>query len=64
MEKDNRGIDPKKHYTLSEAAKLMGVHRTTIWRWSQKLRIRFRIRKVNKRKEFLGADLIKLYQHF
>lgn len=56
-------IDPKKYYSVSEAAEILGVHRATIWRWVRTLRLKCRTRKVNHRKEFLGQDLLKFYQH-
>lgn len=61
--KQNLGIDPKKYYSMAEAAALLGVHRSTIWRWVKALRIRSRIRAVNGRKEFLGSELEKLVKH-
>lgn len=57
------GINPKKYYTVTEAAKQIGVHRSTVWRWVKALRLRSRTRIVNNRKEFLGADLQKLFKH-
>ncbi|MDE6009396.1 MAG: helix-turn-helix domain-containing protein [Muribaculaceae bacterium] len=61
--KEELGINPKKYYTVSEAAKILGVHRSTIWRWVKALRLRGRTRIVNNRKEFLGSELQKLYKH-
>lgn len=60
---DNMGIDPQKYYTVSEAARLLGVHRCTIWRWVNTFQIKFRTRVVNNRKEFLGSELVKLFKH-
>lgn len=57
------GIDPKKYYSVAEAADLLGVHRSTVWRWVKNLRLQRRVRKVNQRNEFLGADLLKFYSH-
>ncbi|MBD5505642.1 MAG: helix-turn-helix domain-containing protein [Lachnospiraceae bacterium] len=62
-EKQSTGINPKKYYTVTEAAKEIGVHRSTVWRWVKSLRLRSRTRLVNNRKEFLGADLMKLFKH-
>lgn len=61
--KSNTGIDPRKYYTVSEAAKVMGVHRSTVWRWVKAMRLRGRTRVVNNRKEFLGSELEKLFKH-
>lgn len=57
------GIDPKKYYTMAEAAAILGVHRSTIWRWVKALRLRSRTRLVNGRKEYLGSELEKLFKH-
>ena len=62
-EKQPTGINPKKYYTVTEVAKEIGVHRSTVWRWVKSLRLRSRTRLVNNRKEFLGADLMKLFKH-
>lgn len=59
----NGGIDPKKYYSVAEAADILGVHRSTVWRWVKNLRLRSRIREVNSRNEFLGSDLMKFYRH-
>lgn len=62
-EKQAAGINPNKYYTVTEAAKEIGVHRSTVWRWVKALRLRSRTRLVNNRKEFLGSDLLKLFKH-
>lgn len=56
-------IDPKKYYSVKEAAYLLGVHRCTIWRWVKARRLECDIRKVNNRKEFLGEELLNVFQH-
>lgn len=52
MQNENQktGINPKKYYTVTEAAKEIGVHRSTVWRWVKALRLRSRTRLVNNRK--------------
>lgn len=62
-EKQAAGINPNKYYTVTEAAKEIGVHRSTVWRWVKALRLRSRTRLVNNRKEFLGSELLKLLKH-
>lgn len=62
-EKQAAGINPNKYYTVTEAAKEIGVHRSTVWRWVKALRLRSRTRVVNNRKEFLGSELQKLLKH-
>lgn len=61
--KQTSGIEPKKYYSMSEAANLLGVHRSTIWRWVKALRLRSRTRIVNGRREYLGSELEKLIKH-
>lgn len=63
VNKATTGIDPKKYYTVTEAAKVIGVHRSTVWRWVKALRLRGRTRLVNNRQEFLGSELEKLFKH-
>lgn len=57
------GIDPKKYYNVSEVAKIIGVHRSTVWRWVKAMRLRGRTRVVNNRTEFLGSEVEKLFKH-
>lgn len=57
------GIDPKKYYSMSEVANLLGVHRSTIWRWVKALRLRSRTRIVNGRREYQGSEVEKLIKH-
>lgn len=61
--KQNAGFDPKKYYTMTEASLILGVHRSTIWRWVKALRLRCRTRVVNGRREYLGSELEKLKKH-
>lgn len=65
MQKDKQkpNIDPKKYYSVSQAADILGIHRTTLWRWVNSLRVRVTTRVVNNKKEFLGSELLKLYKH-
>ncbi len=65
MQKNNNtsGIDPKKYYTVSEAAKIVGVHRSTVWRWVKAMRLKGRTRVVNNRMVFLGSEIEKLFKH-
>lgn len=58
--KSATGIDPKKYYTVQEAADFFGVHRSTIWRWAKAQRLHPHLRVVNNRIEYLGTDLLKL----
>lgn len=56
-------IDPDKYYCVKEAAYLLGVHRSTIWRWVKNRRLECGIRKVNNRKEFLGEELLAVFHY-
>lgn len=58
-----QGIDPKKYYSVSEAANSLGVHRSTIWRWANALKIRFKTKVVNNRKVIPGSELLKLQRY-
>lgn len=57
------GIDPKKYYSVTQAAKALGVHRSTLWRWVKDFKIRVRTRVVNNRSEIIGSELLKLLKH-
>lgn len=62
-DKQPQGIDPKKYYSVSEAANALGVHRSTIWRWVSALKIRFKTKVVNSRKVIPGSELLKLLKY-
>lgn len=55
-------IDPKGRYGVVDTAKLLGIHRTTLWRWVDKGWLRPAMRKVNNRTFFLGADIIAAWE--
>lgn len=48
-------------YTVSQAARLLGVHRSTIWRWVNDKKLKPIGGDTNVRKRFLGSDLIRLW---
>jgi len=55
-------IDPKGRYGVVDAAKLLGIHRSTLWRWVEKGWIRPAIRQVNNRTVFRGCDIISAWE--
>ncbi len=55
-------IDPKGRYGVVATAKLLGIHRSTVWRWAEKGWIRPAIRQVNNRPVFRGADIIAAWE--
>lgn len=55
-------IDPKGRYGVVDTAKLLGIHRSTLWRWVEKGWIRPVIRQVNNRTVFRGCDIISAWE--
>lgn len=49
-------------YSVTEASKALGIHRTTLFKAVKNNAIKCGIRKSNNRKFFLGADIKKLWK--
>lgn len=54
-------IDPRGRYNETQAAKKLGVNRSTLYRWKRKGIIKPSIQKHNGWPSYLGRDLLKLY---
>ena len=59
MTKPNATLD--ELYTVPETAKLLGIDRRTLRRWTLAGSIRSHIRKCDGRIVYTGADIIKCY---
>lgn len=55
-------IDPKGRYGVVATAKLLGIHRSTVWRWVEKGWIRPIIRQVDNRTVFRGSDILAAWE--
>lgn len=49
-------------YSVTEAAKALGVHRTTLFQHTKAGAIKCGIRKSNNRKFYTGADIKRLWK--
>lgn len=59
----NLTIEPKRSYSIAEAAALVGIDRHTLLRHAKDELIAYRISKASGRKRFLGADIIRYRDH-
>ena len=66
MTQERPDISPTGRYTQAAAARLMGVDRHTIARWSRDPRYRLECfhRKANGDKFFKGSDLIRIWEAY
>ncbi|MDY5010340.1 MAG: helix-turn-helix domain-containing protein [Sodaliphilus sp.] len=49
-------------YSIIETCELLGIHRNTLTRYTNKGRIRCGIRRVNGRKFYTGMEILKLWK--
>ena len=54
---------PDELYTVPETAKLLGIDRRTLRRWTQAGSIRSHIRKCDNRIVYLGEDILNCYSN-
>ena len=61
MSGDCPNIDPKGRYNESDAARCLGINRSTLWRWRKQGRIRPKHERLTRRPKYSGADLLALF---
>ncbi len=54
-------IDLNGRYTVVQAAEILGVNRTTIWRWVKMGKLHPYVSKTNSRVRFKGQDIMHLW---
>ena len=55
-------VQPTAKYELQEVAKLLGVHKSTVLRWTNLGHMNCSIRKTNHRRVWTGAEIIKVWR--
>ena len=55
---DKPNINPAGRYSAPQAARLLGVHRSTVWRWMRNGKLRPFFCKGNSRIRFCGRELL------
>lgn len=59
-----QSINPLGRYSVGEAAKLLGIERTTLWRRTKQGDIAYKVHKLTGRKFYRGVDLLKYYNAY
>jgi DNA invertase Pin-like site-specific DNA recombinase len=54
-------VKPAARYSVSKAAKLLGVDVSTVWRWNQNKKIRIQYRDVDSNPFITGLDISKAW---
>lgn len=60
---ENPKIKAQSRYTLSQAAKVMGVHRNTVARWIETGLISSERGQRSRRRFIMGSELRKLWRN-
>ena len=64
MTKFKPTVDPNGKYELRDAAKALGIHKTTLNAYRVKGWIKSSVKKLNGRAVYSGADIIKFWQMY
>ncbi len=62
MTPEKTKIQSDGKYSVTQAAKLLAVHRVTLWRYVHAGKLRPYLHSANFRTRFLGKDLLKLWE--
>jgi len=54
-------IKPTDQFSLSETAVLLGVNRSTVYRWKDSGYLKTRKRRINKRPFVEGKEILKIF---
>ena len=49
-------------YSVEETAKLLGVHRNSILRYTNEGKLRFGVRRGNSRRYYTGAEILRFWR--
>lgn len=49
-------------YSVTQAAKILAIHRVTVWRYVHAGKLRPYLHSASSRTRFLGKDLMKLWE--
>lgn len=53
---------PTGRYSIAETCALLGISRSTLFRLTKAQAIKFRLRKCNSRKFYLGSDILQCWR--
>ena len=55
-------IDPHGRYPMTQAAAALGVHRSTLRRWTDQRLVKCSYHRISKRKVYTGAELLRVWR--
>jgi excisionase family DNA binding protein len=55
-------ISDAGRYSVTETAKLLGIHRDTLRRYTESRLIKFGLRRTNGRKFYLGSEIKRFWR--
>lgn len=55
-------VQERGHYPVCEAARRLGCHRNTMWRYARHLHIEPSYNRLNNRQFFTGKQLLRIWR--
>ena len=62
MTNDEPKVTTSGRYPVCEAARRLGCHRQTLWRYADRLKISPSYNRINNRQYFTGRQLLRIWR--
>ncbi|WP_407401099.1 helix-turn-helix domain-containing protein [Sodaliphilus sp.] len=62
MNAEEPKVNPEGRYSVVETCKFLGIHRTTLWRYTAYGRIKCGVRRSTAKKFYTGSEILRLWK--